>query len=149
MNWNRLPNLSLFFWDVKPSWQSGFVCFGDFADATIITIQLGNTQLFFLPTRNPYARSRLGNGENSCAKIMCISLLFSLCCAFVSFSVNWKTWFSTFSMGSIYPISVSTREFRFFSRGKTVKNVQIIGHIFTVSFIILFLAEVFLLPSTR
>jgi len=47
------------FWDIEPSWQLGFVCLGDFADAEVINIQLGNTQLFFSLQGNPYARSQL------------------------------------------------------------------------------------------
>jgi len=34
------------FRDVETSWQSGFICLRDFADA-VINIQLGNMQLFF------------------------------------------------------------------------------------------------------
>jgi len=55
-----------------------------------------------------------GLETNSCSKIMCISHSFSLCCAFVSFCANYRT----FSMGSIRPICLD--EFRFSRRGKTM-----------------------------
>jgi len=84
---------------------------------------------------------QLGNGANSCSKIMRIALSFSFCCAFVSFCANCRTWFSTFSLGSICPIPMNLD---FPEERKQWKMAKNIGHnlLIKVSFIILFLAEI-------